>query len=606
MRTMLTGLVAVAFMARFAPAAELQLAAGGKTSAVIMVAADATEAEKHAAAELARFLKEISGAEFPVVDPNQPLPAIGRPVLLVGPGAAERVIPAAEIASLGFEGYLIKFADPDSGGTIAIAGGRPRGTLYGVYSFLEDRLGCRWFTSDCSRIPTQADLKVDVSEKRYIPPLEYRATDYPNSRDGDWAVRNKLNGTQTRIDAARGGKIDYHHFVHTFNNILNPAVSFRDHPEYFSEIKGKRISDRAQLCLTNPEVLKIAIETVRRWMQEAPHATIFSVSQNDWHNPCECASCAKVTAEEGAHSGELLRFVNAIAAALKDEFPGKAVDTLAYQYTRKPPALVKPLPNVIVRLCSIECCFAHPLESPESLDPANAAFAGDIAAWSKICDRLYIWDYVIDYAHSIMPFPNLYSLAPNIRFFIKNGVKGIYEEADYFTKGGELAELRTWVMAKTLWDPSYDTDRAIAEFLDGYYEEAAAPLGMYIAFLHERAAGLKAHFPIWAQPDNPLYGGDFLEKSERLFDAAEAAVAAKPALLHRVRVARLPVTYVRIEKLAKAISSAKEPAASDREALKALLDRFAATAKQEGIRMVSEGKQYSAWLAERSSLTAAK
>src|SRR5204862_7508677 len=178
----------------------------------------------------------------------------------------------------------------------------------------------------------------------------------PSARDADWAERHKLNGTQTRSDERRGGKVDYSHFVHTYSDIPDPARSFQQHPEYFSEVDGKRTPDRTQLCLTNPDVLRIAIETVRGWMRAAPGATIFSVSQNDWFNPCSCAACRKVYAEEGeAWSGPLLRFVDAIAARLAKEFPDKAIDTLAYQYTRQPPSNVKPLDNVSVRRCSITC-----------------------------------------------------------------------------------------------------------------------------------------------------------------------------------------------------------------------------------------------------------
>jgi hypothetical protein len=478
------------------------------------------------------------------------------------------------------------------GSEVAIAGATARGTLYGVYSFLEDQLGCRWFTPDCARIPQTAVLSVPAGDVRFVPPLEYRATDYPSSRDADWAVRNKLNGTQTKIDKARGGKIEYSHFVHTFNEILDPAKEFAKHPEYFSEVGGKRISKEAQLCVSNPEVLKLAIETVRAWMRAAPGATIFSVSQNDWFNPCSCSACMRACTDEGeAWSGPYLRFVNAIAAALAKEFPQKAIDTLAYQFTRKPPTKTKPLPNVIVRLCSIECCFAHPLDSDAALDPNNAAFVRDLSAWSKLSQRLYVWDYVIDYSHSIMPFPNLRSLAPNIRTFAKNGVKGVYEEADYFTSGGELAELRTWILAKTLWNPEYDTEHAITEFLDGYYEEAGAPIGEYIRSIHDRAEKEKSHFTIWTGPDSPLFDAATLAHADELFDTAEKAVASKPAVLDRVHTARLPVLYVEINRAADVAQKG-----GDKAALGALIDRFDAIAKKAGVTMINEATPYDTWL----------
>ena len=59
--------------------------------------------------------------------------------------------------------------------------------------------------------------------------------------------------------------------------------------------------------------------------------------------------------------GTLLRFVNAVADAVAERYPDVLVDTLAYQYTRNVPKLTRPRRNVIIRLCSIECCFRHPL-----------------------------------------------------------------------------------------------------------------------------------------------------------------------------------------------------------------------------------------------------
>jgi hypothetical protein len=409
---------------------------------------------------------------------------------------------------------------------------------------------------------------------RYVPPLELRSTDYPCSRDADWAVRNKINGTQTRLDEPRGGKVSYSHFVHTFNGILDPAREFAAHPEYFSQVKGQRVAGRTQLCLTNPAVLAIAKAAVRRWIQEAPQATIFSVSQNDWANFCTCPACKAVADAEGSQAGPLIHFVNAIADDIAADYPDKIIDTLAYQWSRKPPRTVRPRPNVCVRLCSIECCFAHPLEACET----NRAFVDDIRGWHRLCNRLYIWDYVINYAHSVMPFPDLRVLGPNIRFFVANGVRGIYEEACYFTKGSELAELRTWIIAKTLWNPAYDTDKAIDEFLAAYYGAAAPPIRRYIDLTHQQVAEHKDwHAHIFDKPQMPYLGPQFLAEAVRCFDEAEARVAGDPVLAHRVALARLPIVYLQIV-------NAKP---GDAQAA-ALLETFERVARKEGMTMVRE------------------
>ena len=89
------------------------------------------------------------------------------------------------------------------------------------------------------------------------------------------------------------------------------------------------------------------------------------------------------------------------------------------------------------RLCSIECNFLRPLT-----DPSNAAFTTDIVNWNKISDRLYIWDYVVDFHAWLMPWPNYFVLAPNIRFFRDHGVKGIFEEGNYKSYGGDLEAMK--------------------------------------------------------------------------------------------------------------------------------------------------------------------
>ncbi len=352
---------------------DILLCDGGKTGYTILVSGTATESEKHAADDLARFLHEISGATFPVRQTDSP-PAADAKVIVVGQGLHKSFVSDTELTGLGHEGYIVRTRGP----ALAIVGGRPRGTLYGVYSFLEDALGCRWFTPDVSRIPHQARIELKSLDRTVVPVLEYRSTDYPNSRDADWAVRNKINGTQTNLDATRGGKIVYGPFVHTFNSILNPDEQFDRHPEYFSEVNGARLKERTQLCVTNPEVTRLTIDTVRKWMREQPQATIFSVSQNDWYNFCTCPKCTALAKQEGSPMGPYLKFVNTVAEVVEKEFPDKAVDTLAYQFTRKPPANIKPRPNVIVRLCSIECCFSHPLSASAEDDPRNFAFAGDL------------------------------------------------------------------------------------------------------------------------------------------------------------------------------------------------------------------------------------
>jgi len=554
---------------------------GGKAlsarSHAIVISEKPTPQEKYAAEDLQACLGAITGENLVIVTDTK----VGeRTPIVVGRSALlQKLGVDVDFRSLGAEGIAIKTVGP-----ALVLAGNQRGVLYACYTFLEDYLGCRWFTPDCTVLPKTGTFDIPEIDRRYIPPLEQRALDYPNTRDADWAVRNKMNGDNHLLDEKRGGKITYRGFVHTFNELVPPEKYFAAHPEYYSEIKGKRVGpDQTQLCLTNPDVLRIATDTVRQWIKESPEATIFSVSQNDWGNYCECPNCRALAEKEGSQSGPLLHFVNDLADEIWAQCPDETIDTLAYQYTRKPPKEVKPRPNVVIRLCSIECCFVHPLES----DSYNESFRTDIQNWSNISRRLWIWDYVINYSHSIMPFPNLYVLKPNINFLIRNGVTGIYEESNYYSKGGELAELRSYIMAKTLWDPSYDTDRVIDEFLAAYYQEAASPLRAYINLMHDQVRGrADLHVTIYSPPDVGYLTPDVIKRSAELFDQAERVVAHKPQVLHRVQVARLPIIYAQI---------ALAGDAPDQK----LVDRFEKIARAEGVTMVSEGGPLDDWLKAR-------
>ena len=403
------------------------IAQDGGTEVGIVVAGDATASERHAAAELSSFLSQITGAKFETAATES---GKNRGHILVGPGAAKEMMSEFSTDGLGSEGIVIRTV----AGNLILAGGRPRGTLYAVYTFLEDQLGCKWWSSKVSTIPKKATIIVGKLDIRYVPVLEYREPYWFDAFDPDWAVRNKSNGNRPALDAKRGGRHIYHGFVHTFNWLIPPQTYFKDHPEWFSLLNGKRTADHSQLCLTNEEMRKELVKNLKARLRQNPAATIASVSQNDWRNNCQCPKCAAIEKAEESPAGLMLRFVNSVAADIEEEFPNVAISTLAYQYTRKPPKISKPRPNVIVRLCSIECSFSKPLA-----DERNKQFRDDIVGWSKIADRLYIWDYTTNFRHHIMPHPNLKVLAPNVKFFADHNVKGIFEQGAYTTNGRLLS-----------------------------------------------------------------------------------------------------------------------------------------------------------------------
>jgi hypothetical protein len=440
------------------------------------------------------------------------------------------------------------------GNHLVIAGGPVRGVLYGVYGLLEDHLGCRWFTPDCSRIPKKSRLTLGPVDERRIPAFEYREVCALACFDADWCARNRLNSFLARLDEPRGGKIVFGNglFVHSFAQLVAPEDYFADHPEYFAMVHGERMKEYReqppQLCCTNPEVIAICVDKIRDAMRAQPDATVFSVSQNDSFEDgyCECPECRALAEREGSQLAPILQLVNRVAEAVEKDFPDKIVETLAYQWSQRPPKEMRPRPNVVVRLCTSNCCFLHPLAT--CTGEYNLAFRTNLENWSKICPRLWVWDYTTDFAHYLLPFPNLRTLAPNVRFFAAHNVKGLYEEGPGGSEDTEFQGLRCYLLAKLLWNPQCDAEAVMRDFLEGYYGKASKPIREYIDLLHRPVEQEDIHVNGMAGPESPHLKDDMLLAADKLWERAESMAADNEEILHRVRIGRMSVDYAIVER----------------------------------------------------------
>ncbi len=543
---------------------EYPLFSNGKSDYRISVASIASESEKWAAKELQHWIKEIGGAELAILPFDQNY--LG-PQIVVG---AKPVAEVAEASSLKLKsGSLAKQNPSTSSGTevshlvndastgsassdatlhesfhyfnigpnIYITGGQQRGTMYGVFDFLERELGCRWYTPSVNVIPKRSEWKfvwIDHSEK---PGVRVRNDFYFEAFDPIWATRNKMNGAMGYRE--QPGGIESYWAVHTFYPLMPPSEFYKKHPEYYSLIDGKRIFERAQLCLTNPDVLRIITDRIKKRMKESPEYLIYDVSQNDWHNPCQCDKCQAIAKAKGGESGLIIWFVNQVAEAVEKDFPDKFIGTLAYQYTRTPPKDISPRHNVVVRLCSIECCFAHDFKSC----PENKSFLEDLKGWSAIAPHMYIWDYVVNFGHYVMPYPNFRVLQSNIQSFRDNHAIGIMEQASYQGRGGEFSELRAYLISKLLWNPECNTEAVINDFIFGYYGRAGKFVRQYFDLLHDRITP-DTHIHLGLTPGDAIFSDEFVQKSSDLFKEA-LKVSDNDEVARRVEMCSLPVLYLK-------------------------------------------------------------
>lgn len=416
--------------------------------------------ERTAADELQSHIKLMTGSEFPIYTESE-IPSAEKHTLYVGATQyAEPLLKTLHPQSFLFDEIFLKANDEN----LILTGHERRGALYAVYTFLEDICGCRWFTPEVSRIPSISKLSFPKDLMvSYAPKIHSREMYNRLAQDSLFSARNKGNGG---IDLEHGGRISILNGVHSFFRLIPPEKYFEEHPDWFSEINGKRIGEGAQLCLTNDEMRIELTKNVLKELRENPGTTIVDISQNDRFMFCTCEKCRAVDEEEGSHAGTLIRFLNLVAADIEKEFPNLLVETLAYQYTRKPPKVVKPRDNILIRLCSIECDFAHPFTADSNTD-----FFEDLVGWSGIASHLFVWDYVTNYDDFIGPHPNWRVLAPNIRTLADHHVIGLFEEGE----GDDFCEMKNWVLMKLMWNPDLNTEELMADFCDTYYGREATP-----------------------------------------------------------------------------------------------------------------------------------
>lgn len=534
-----------------------------------------------AAGELQSYLQQISGVKLPVVKESE---AGAGPAFVVGPTRkSEDLIPASSLAALKDDGVLIKTIGQD----IYLRGGNDRGQIYSVYSLLEKYLGVRFLAEDCTVVPAQKSVALPRIDYSYAPPFFYRDMLDSYAYHRDISLHQRLNGDESPLDKTVGGKIDIPN-CHTFFKWIPPEKYYKDHPEYFSLMDGKRncagYPGGGQLCLTNPDVLKTTIHNVLHWLDEHPGATVIDISQMDTEGKtagCQCDKCRAVVAEEGSESGALLRFVNAVANEVAKKYPDKWVSTLAYQYTVAPPKITKPAPNVIIRLCHTGCVY-HGLEcsakgSTAGYSTVQFTMRGDLAAWSKITSNIVVWHYGVNFSSFLAPCPNLEELAKDIRYYAAHRVRGLFVEGDYLSPGGELGPLRRYLIAQLLWNPNCDPQQIREEFCRGYYGGAAANVLTFLAWMDKEARHSKSHPFVQWKPEESL-SREFVVKGLKLLERARSKVGT-PELANRIDLLRLPLWYMQLTYPAKFSQPDNAPELLQR--VKTLLEKNQITAMME-------------------------
>lgn len=540
--------------------AELPLSVEGVTDYRIVLGATATTMDQKAAEDLARWLGEMTGAKFVVVREADAFEPTGREISI----GHTRLLHDSGLKlakqDLSRDGYGIGV----KGQQLFIVGGSQRGIINGVYSLLEEDLDCRWYAPGTQSIPRRETLKFSPAVRSYVPALEDRRDPYNTDtmRDVDWSLRNKTLGAWAAVPVEWGGHPGWPG-VHTITIYVPPSL-FPEHPEYFALVGGVR--NAGQPCLTNPDVLAMTIEKARNRLKDDPTMRLLDISLNDYGpwSYCMCANCRAIAEAEGSYMGTLLRYINSVADAIKDDYPAVKITTLAYQGTVMPPRTFGPRRNVIPRLCTDARWGAGtnvPVEEIESLDKA-------FKAWSALGAKLSVWDYPTSFAYLSINC-NMPVYQGNLQYYIRHGVTGVMYETG--NTASDHSFMNSWIAAKQMWDPSRDTRTLIRDFNYGYYRVAAP-------YMQEYDDMLWAAWGKWREDraTNPVDKA-FVARGWELMKKAEALAAGDEVLTKRIKTAQLPLMFAMLER----------GPGSDFDGYNALLGRFETIARDAGMSYVT-------------------
>jgi len=533
--TLLVATLALGCLA--AQAAELTLVEDGKAKVVIVLSKDASESEKYAAKELVDHVKLMSGATIEIMVENKaPLPA--RAVMIGDGPAVQSLGVKIDADALGTDGYVIK----TTGKRLVIAGGRKRGTLYGVYTLL-DKLGVRWWTPTETYIPKIKTIRIGKMDLTEAPTLEYRDMMFNENYAGSvWMARNKVNGMawEDPIPARLGGRYRFvGNLVHSYN-ILLESSGHEITDDMKALVGGKRTF--AQPCLSSEKTVAAMVDGVLKAFKANPDARFVVVGQMDNGSYCQCEKCAAIDKQEDSHAGQVIHFANRVAEEVEKRRPGSCITTAAYHWSRKPPKNLRPRKNVFITLCSIECDFAHPLAAASN--PENKAFRQDIEGWAKIAEKIYIWHYVGNRDHYLMPNAELDTLAGNMKFFADHKCAGVFNQGTHAGSATDMTMLKQWVLAKALWNPQADGRKLIEEFCRGYYGPAGQDVLRYIDVIHATGRRQDFHNGRRVHLNAPYLRPEVIAEAEAVLREAAKKVPADSDFGRRVRHVHMGVWYV--------------------------------------------------------------
>ncbi len=536
LRLILAALCVGLWVDTWAAPAQFVIAKGKVANVSICVPKGASEVTRHAAADLAKYLGEMSGATFKV---------------RTGKGAGKCILVGEKYESEREEEICIRVSK--DGQVLELTGEGVRGAAYAVYTFLR-RLGCGFWTPTRETIPVMKEIAVAGNLNVVEAPdfVVRQPAGGVVGRNAEWALRMRVNGDMymPAIPKELGGHRQYD-ISQCKLGMEDDAALFAAHPEYYA-LRGRERS-RQHVCNTNPGTRAEIVRRVKERLVREPETKQIAIGLNDGAEFCECAACTKLRKEEGGQIGPELDLCNYVARQFAKSNPDVRFLVFAYESTLKPLKKMKCEANVDVCFAYIQRNYARP---PAGTSDHNAL----LAAWGKLTgDHVYVWGYNAQFKDFQMPWPIVDTLGDEMRTYRDLKVKGVYIQMA-MDPGSDFQALRCWLAAELMWKVDQDEMKLMEEWCEG----ACGKGGKYVfAWLKEckRVREATKWLGVYSSDSRLCMTPADIMKGDALLRKAEAAVkddAEALAVVRQIHNSIIHVMLVRYnEDLAAAAKKAK-------------------------------------------------
>ncbi len=554
---------------------------------------DAVTGEKLAAEEIQIHIEKMSGIRLEIITAGDPLD--GRLPVFVG-SAADRALDE-EIRKRSNDPGSFALVVEDNG--IMVRGLSPSGTLFGAYELLE-QIGVRWFMPGELGLVIPESDSVQIKKQRIIQVPSFKARRLQGVRAIEWERRMRLGGPYFPASHGVPG------FGHRESEKL-----FTRHPEYFSLIDVQRKA--RQLCLSNPEVLGIAVASTKEYFRSHPETDIMGIGANDGRGFCECENCRALDGgdyDPFGHSSSMtdryIWFFNQILEEIKDEFPDKRLGFYAYSVYNRPPVKVIPNPRLVPAIALITLCRLHGMDNP--ICPEKSYEQWIIQEWGKLVPEVYYRGYWFNLADPGLPFFMFERIKREVPLGKQLGIAGWRVESPY--EWAASAPSR-YIACKLMWDHTADVTALMRDFYEKFFGPAARPMQRYVELMSE--ALFRADYHTGSSWDMPhIYSPAIRAEARRALQ--QAAELASDSPYHKrvwmyarsldyldafvmMLQCRAKHDFVKSKRMLDRINAIREQLLSNDPPLigrkaESYMNRFFSKTTQEGYERISGGNQF--------------